>query len=108
MTGSTLTFPSRPMRVCLARARPKATGSTASKLAGVRDQVNPHLSAVRAGKHASRADVIFHVAAAEHTARIDIFESGEDLGRRTAHNVDDDVQPPPMAHGEHGLISAIV
>ena len=54
------------------------------EVAGIRDQVNPHLPSTGAGVHARRADVILHVAAAQHAARIDIFEAGEDLGRRAA------------------------
>ncbi len=78
------------------------------QVAGVRHQVDAHLPAIRAGKHAGRADVILHVAAAQHAARIDILESGEDLRRRPAHDVDDDVQAAAMAHRQHRLLRAIV
>ena len=52
------------------------------QMAGIRDQVNPYRPPTCAGVHAGRADVILHVAAAQHAARIDILESGKHFGRR--------------------------
>ena len=55
---------------------------------------------------AGRAEVIFHVAAAQHAARIDIFEAGEDFGGGPADGVDHDVQAAAMAHGHDALLGA--
>ena len=53
--------------------------------------------------NAGRADVILHVARAEHAARIDIFKSRDDFVRRLARRVNHDVQPPAVAHRDHGI-----
>src|SRR5271167_281543 len=66
------------------------------------------LFAVRAAEHAGRPDVIFHVAAAQNAAWIDVLKSGENLRRRTAHDVDDDVQASAMAHRQNGLLGAVL
>jgi hypothetical protein len=47
---------------------------------------------------AGRAHVVFHVAGAEHAARIDILELGKDFFRRALGHVDDNVQTATMAH----------
>ena len=96
------------MRVCLARARPIATGLTASRWLGFDTRWMRSLLAAGAGKDAGRADVILHVSAAENAAGIDVLESGEDFGRRTADNVDDDVEASAMAHGQHCLLGAVL
>ena len=49
------------------------------QVAGIGNQMNAHLTAVGGGEKPGRADVVLHVAAAEHAAGIDIFEAGEDL-----------------------------
>ena len=77
------------------------------QMAGIGHHVNAHLAAAGPGVDAGRTDVILHVAAAQHAARIDILKSGKDLRRRPAHDVDDDVQASAMAHGQHRLLGAI-
>ncbi len=50
--------------------------------------------------------MIFDVASAQHTSRIDIFEASEDIRRRLSRHQDHDVQPPAMAHPHDDLLSA--
>ena len=64
-----------PCRDCLARARPIATGSTASRWLGLETRVNADLLAGGRGVYAGGPNVIFHVARAKHAARIDILEA---------------------------------
>ena len=77
------------------------------QMAGIGNHVDAHLAAAGAGEHPGRADVILHVAAAQHAARIDILEAGKNFRRRTAHDIDDDVQASAMAHRQHGLLGAM-
>ena len=74
------------------------------QVAGIRHHVNTHRLPVCAGEDTGRADVVLHVTATQHTARVNVFKAGKDLRRRTPHDVDDDVQPSAMTHGEHGLL----
>ncbi len=83
-------------------------GVNGFEVAGVRHQVNADLAAVSSGEYAGGADVILHVSAAEHAAGIDVFEAGKNLGCGTTDDVDDDVQASAMAHGEHGLLGAVL
>ncbi len=77
------------------------------QVAGIRNQVNAHLLTMRRGEDSRRSDVILHVAAAQHAARIDILEPGKNLRRRTVHYVEDDVEAAAMTHGQHGLLRPI-
>ncbi len=69
--------------------------------------MNPHRTATGSRIHAGRADMILHVAATQHAARIDIFESAKNFHRRTVHDIDDHVQASAMTHRQHGLLGAI-
>ena len=53
------------------------------QMARVRHQVDVNLRAALRDVLAGRADVIFHIAAAQHAARIDIFKLGEYFFGRT-------------------------
>ena len=44
---------------------------------------------------------------AEHAARVDVLEAGEDLERRPADHLGHHVQPAAVAHGEHRLLGAV-
>ena len=57
-----------------------------------------NLTAAAGFVFAGSAHVIFHVAGAEHAARIHIFESSEDFLRRTLGHMGDDVEAAAMAH----------
>ena len=50
-----------------------------------------------------RANVIFHVASAEDTARVDIFKSRDNFVRRLARGVDHHVEAAAVAHGEYRI-----
>ena len=52
---------------------------------------------------ARRAHVIFNIAAAEHAARVDIFESRKDLLRTALRNLNNHIQPSAMAHAHYEL-----
>src|SRR4051812_13456372 len=68
--------------------------------------MHPHTLPFGRGVFASRADVIFHVATAEHTARGYIFEAREDISSRTADDVPHQIKPPAMAHAHNDLLGA--
>ena len=55
------------------------------------------------GEFAGGAHVVFHVAGAEHAARVDIFKAGKNLCRVAAHDVEHDIEPSAMAHAHEGL-----
>ena len=78
------------------------------QVARVRDQVDVHFVAVRPGVVAGRAHVVLDVAAAEGAARIDVLETGEDLGRRAADGMHHHVQPAAVAHRDHHLLGAVL
>ena len=73
------------------------------QVAGIRNQVNVDALAGRGAVNAGRADVIFHVARAEHAARIDVFKSGNHFMRRLARRVHHHVQSSAMAHRHDGF-----
>src|ERR1022692_2216459 len=76
-------------------------------MARIGDQVNADLAATGARENPGRADVILPVATAKHASRIDVLEPSENLSCRTAHDVDDDVEAPAMAHPQHSLLGAL-
>ena len=53
------------------------------------------------------AHVIFHVARAQHAARVNIFEAGKNFRCASSHNVKHDVQPAAMAHAQHRFNGAV-
>ncbi len=52
--------------------------------------------------------MIFHVAGAEHAARINVLKSGNDFVWRLARGVNHDVQAAAMAHGHDGFDSPVL
>src|SRR5258705_6532939 len=56
--------------------------------------------AVGRGVFAGGSHVVFHVAAAEGAARVDVFEFCEDLGWGAADGVGHDVEAAAMRHGD--------
>ena len=68
------------------------------EVAGIRDQVNVNFLAAACQVFAGRAHVIFHIAAAKHAARIDIFESRKNFFRSPLRHMGNDVQAPTMTH----------
>ena len=73
------------------------------KMARVRHQMYFDLLSIRGLEGARRADVVFHIPAAECAAWIDILELGEDVAGLFADDVDHHVQASAMAHAEHRL-----
>src|SRR5271165_913294 len=71
------------------------------QMAGIRNQVNVNLGAAASDIFASRAHVIFDVAAAQHAAGIDVFKSSKNLFGGTPGDVNNYVQPPTVAHAHH-------
>src|SRR5205809_7113159 len=67
-------------------------------MAGVRDQVDVNSSAGSGHVFSGCTHVIFHVTAAQHTSRIDIFKACEDLFLRPLCHMDDHVEPAAMTH----------
>ena len=63
-----------PCRTCLARVRPMATGSTASRWLGFETRWSATLLPLRRCIVAGGAHVILNVAAAENAARVYVFK----------------------------------
>ncbi len=78
------------------------------EVARIRDQVDVEGAAIGRAVFSRCTDVVLHVAAAEHAARVHVFKAREDVGRRGADNLGHDRQTPAMAHGEHGHYGAVV
>src|SRR5581483_7524308 len=62
------------------------------EVTGIRNQVNVNAGAAAGNVLTRGAHVIFHVATAKDTPRIDIFESGKNFFRRPSRHVDHDIQ----------------
>ena len=73
------------------------------QVAGVRHQVNMNFRSAAGHVLSGCAHVILHVAAAQHAARVHIFESGKDLFRRAPGHLHDDVQAAAVAHAHDQL-----
>ncbi len=69
------------------------------EMARIRNQVHADLFAARRDVRAGCADVVFHVARAQHAARINILKTGDNFMGRLARRVNHYVQPPAVAHG---------
>ena len=80
-----------------------ATGIDGFEVAGIRNEVHVELFSSSRGVDARSADVILHVACAEHAAGIHVFEAGDDLMRGLAGDVGHHVQAAAMAHGHDGI-----
>src|SRR6201997_4480034 len=71
------------------------------EVAGVRDEVDVNLSATARLVFTRGAHVIFHVAGAKNTARVNVFEAGENLLGRTFGNVGDNVEAAAVTHAHN-------
>ena len=78
------------------------------KVAGIRYQVDVHLGATASHIFAGCAHVIFHIAAAQNTARIDVFEAGKHLFRRPFGHVHNYVEAPAVTHAHHQFHRAML
>src|SRR5581483_5457097 len=54
-----------------------------------------------------RPHMVFHISAAENTARIDVFESREYFLWSTLRDVNDYIQAPPVAHSHYQFDCAV-
>src|SRR5581483_1104952 len=63
--------------------------------------MNVNLAAAASGVFAGSANVIFHVTAAENTARINIFKAGKDFFRGAVDDIPNHVEAPAVAHAQH-------
>src|SRR5258708_32439586 len=84
----------------LLRARP-ADGNRIDglQMAGIRNEMDADFLTAGGDVRAGSADVVVHVARAEDTAWIDIFESRDHVMRQLARGVNHHVQAPAVAHG---------
>ncbi len=73
------------------------------EVTGVRHQVEIDLAAVAGLEGSGSAHVVLDVAGAQHAARVDVVEAGEDLRRRPAHDVEHHAQAAAVAHRQHHL-----
>ena len=73
------------------------------QMAGIRNQVDVNLRARASDVLAGRAHVVFHIAAAQNAARIDVFKPGKYLLGRAPGNVHDHIQAAAMAHAHHQI-----
>ena len=78
------------------------------QVAGIRDQVNVNLRPRPGHVFAGRAHVIFHVAAAQNAARIDVFKSGKNFFGRALGHLHNHVQPAAMAHAHDQFHRALL
>ena len=76
------------------------------KMAGIGSQMHAEPAPFARAVFARRADVILHVAAAQHAARIHILKARKNIRRALPRDVRHHVQPPAMAHAEHDLLRA--
>ncbi len=83
----------------LGAGAPHGDGIDSLEMAGVRDEMQGDPLVIAGVKDAGGSDVVFHVAAAENAARVDVFELGEDVGGRLAEGVDHDAETSAVAHG---------
>ncbi len=74
-----LFFPAIAGAVLLGAGAADSYGIDGFKVARIRNQVNVDLGAAASLILSGRAHVIFHIAAAQNAARIDIFESGKNF-----------------------------
>ena len=74
----------------------------------IRNEMHADRTAIRRNKITGSAQMVFHVAAAQHAARIDILKSREDLCGRATDNLHRDVEPATMRHREHGLFGVLL
>jgi len=76
------------------------------EVARVGDEVEADHGAVGRAVLSGCAHVVFHVAAAEDAARVDVLEAGEDLAGRAPDGVGHDVEAAAVAHRKHRGVDA--
>ena len=81
-------------------------GIDSFEVAGIGNQMDVDCFAGRGGVSAGGANVILHVARAEHAAGIDIFKARDNFVRRFAGDVRHHVQAAAVAHGHDGVDAA--
>src|SRR6185312_5987594 len=74
--------------ILLGPSAAQGNGSDNFQMARIRDQVDVQATPVLCLKNSGGADVIFHVSAAKHAARVDVFKLGKDVGGSLPHDVD--------------------
>jgi len=74
---------------------------------GFRDEVDVQAVAGAAPELAHGAEVVLHVASPRRLAGSHVLEAGEDVGGPLPYRVHHDVEPPPVAHPDHGLPGAL-
>ena len=89
--------------ILLGASATEGNGSDNFQMAWIRDEVNIQAAPVLCFEDACGADVIFHISAAKHAARVDIFKLGKDVGRSLPHDVDHHAEASAMCHGENDL-----
>ena len=91
-----------PMRICLARARPMTTGSTASRWLGLETRWSAMVLPL-GEVYSPVAPMWYLTSPPPRTLRGSTSSKlGEDLGGRAADGVGHDVEAAAMAHGEDG------
>ena len=76
------------------------------EMARIRYEMHREAAAVERDEFSGGTEVIFHVAAAEHAARIHVLEARENCRSWPAHYVNHHVQPPAVAHRDDALLRA--
>ena len=104
--GSVLAFAFGAAPGLLGAHASQRNGIDRLQMAGIADQVNLHALAVEVAK-AGGALVIFHIAAAEDGARIDIFKARVYVGCGAAHGVVNGGEASAMAHGHDAFLGAV-
>ena len=87
--------------VLLGTSAADGDGIDGLEVAGVGDEMDVNFAATSCCVFAGGAHVIFHVAGAENTAGVDVFESGKDFLSRPPGYMGHDVEAPPVAHSHH-------
>ena len=87
--------------------RPHAThghGVHRLEVTGVGDQVDLDVAAHSRVVGAGGALVVLHVARPQDAPGVDVLEAGEELPRRPVDDIEHDVQPAAMTHGDDHLL----
>src|SRR5581483_10387933 len=78
------------------------------QVAGVGNHVHGDTAAIARGIGSGGANVIFHVPAAEYAAGVHVLKFREDIGCGPANDVDQNIEPSTVAHGQNRLDGAVV
>jgi len=97
----------QPVTRLLGARAADCNGIDSFQMARIRHEVHPDFFAGAGNVGAGGADVVFHVARAEHAARIYVLEPSHDFMRALARGVHHDVQAATMTHGHDGRLRAV-